>query len=266
MEPAASARHAGPDPAFPPIGQTGPVVDRVLLTGRAVRLEPLSEHHVDALVAAAAESRAPYAYAMVPDGRPAMAAYVAAALSQLEAGRQLPFATVLLDPEGASAGPAPSGTSAGPAGSGGDDAQASPGGAVPSGRVVGSTRFDDLAIWTWPAGNPAQRTVVPDAVEIGGTWLAQSARRTVVNTEAKLLMLSHAFDVWNVYRVRLRTDVRNQVSWKAIERIGARFEGVLRADRPGADGTVRDSALFSIVADEWPAVRERLTGILDRPR
>ncbi len=247
------------------------MVDRVVLTGRAVRLEPLSEHHVDALVAAAAESRAPYAYAMVPDGRPAMAAYVAAALSQFEAGRQLPFVTVLLDPEGGSARPAPvpSGTlagSAGSAGSAGDDAQASPGGAVPSGRVVGSTRFDDLAIWTWPAGNPAQRTVVPDAVEIGGTWLAQSARRTVVNTEAKLLMLSHAFDVWNVYRVRLRTDVRNQVSWKAIERIGARFEGVLRADRPGADGTVRDSALFSIVADEWPAARERLAGMLDQLR
>ena len=241
------------------------MVDRVVLTGRAVRLEPLSEHHVDALVAAAAESRAPYAYAMVPDGRPAMAAYVAAALSQFETGRQLPFVTVLLDPEGGSARPAPvpSGTLAGSAG---DDAQASPGGAVPSGRVVGSTRFDDLAIWTWPAGNPAQRTVVPDAVEIGGTWLAQSARRTVVNTEAKLLMLSHAFDVWNVYRVRLRTDVRNQVSWKAIERIGAHFEGVLRADRPGADGTVRDSALFSMVADEWPAARERLSGMLDQLR
>ena len=244
------------------------MVDRVVLTGRAVRLEPLSKHHVDALVAAAAESRAPYAYAMVPDGRPAMAAYVAAALSQFEAGRQLPFATVLLDPEDPSSGPVPipSGTPAGSAGSAGDDAQASPGGAVPSGRVVGSTRFDDLAIWTWPAGNPAQRTVVPDAVEIGGTWLAQSARRTVVNTEAKLLMLSHAFDVWNVYRVRLRTDVRNQVSWKAIERIGAHFEGVLRADRPGADGTVRDSALFSMVADEWPAARERLTGMLDQLR
>lgn len=258
---------ASPDRRPPGTRHTGAVVAAVTLTGRAVRLEPLAMHHVDALVAAASESRAPYAYAMVPDGRDAMEAYVAAALRERQAGRQLPFATVLLGPAASDAGPAGVDDVAGRSG----DRRRGEGSATPgagrrvvgrdggrAGRVVGSTRFDDIAAWTWPAGHTHERSGVPDAVEIGGTWLASSARRTVVNTEAKYLMLVHAFEVWRVHRVRLRTDVRNEVSRRAIERIGARFEGVLRADRPGADGTVRDSALFSVVAAEWPGVRAQL--------
>ena len=105
-------------------------------------------------------------------------------------------------------------------------------------------------------------TGVPDVCDIGYTWLAGSAQRTPVNTEAKLLMMAHAFEVWQVHRVALQTDVRNKRSWAAIERIGGQLDGILRADRPGADDTVRTSARFSIVADEWPAVKARLAARL----
>ena len=109
-------------------------------------------------------------------------------------------------------------------------------------------------------------TSTPDTVEIGATWLAVSAQRTGINTEAKLLMLTHAFEAWNVRRVSLITDARNQQSRTAIARLGAQFEGILRAHRIGSDGSVRDSARFSIIAEEWPAVRARLRQMVaDRP-
>lgn len=122
------------------------------------------------------------------------------------------------------------------------------------GRLVGCTRFMELRWWR---GRSA-----PDEVEVGGTWLAADAQRTPVNTEAKLLLLTHAFDVWQVWRVALCTDARNERSRSAIERIGARFEGVLRNHRPsvmaGEAGQPRDSALFAITAADWPGVHERL--------
>ena len=99
-------------------------------------------------------------------------------------------------------------------------------------------------------------------MDIGATWLAASAQRTRCNTEAKLLMLTHAFDVWRVHRVALKTDERNAASRRAIERLGARFEGVRRADMPGQDGSVRHSAYYSIVQAEWPAVRKTLEDAL----
>ena len=95
-------------------------------------------------------------------------------------------------------------------------------------------------------------------VEIGWTWLAAAAQRTPINTEAKLLMLAHAFDHWRVHRVSLMTDARNQRSRNAILRLGARFDGVLRAARPASDGAIRDTAAFSILEAEWPAVRANL--------
>jgi RimJ/RimL family protein N-acetyltransferase len=95
-------------------------------------------------------------------------------------------------------------------------------------------------------------------VEIGYTWLAASAQRTRCNTEAKFLLLQHAFETWEVHRVTIRTDERNQRSRAAIARLGAHFEGIRRAEKPGADGSVRDSAMFSIIAAEWPAIRARL--------
>jgi RimJ/RimL family protein N-acetyltransferase len=122
------------------------------------------------------------------------------------------------------------------------------------GRLVGCTRFDNLEYWEWDEGDDQ-----PDVAEIGGTWLAASAQRTVVNTEAKLLQLTHAFDQWHVQRLFLKTDARNERSRTAIERIGAHFEGIVRNQMPAVDQPgPRDSAVFSIVPDEWPAVRARL--------
>ena len=101
----------------------------------------------------------------------------------------------------------------------------------------------------------------PDACEIGYTWLAPSALRTAANTEAKLLMLTNAFEGWQVLRVCFHTDVRNLRSRAALERIGGKFEGILRSHRMAADFIARDSARFSILASEWPEVKQRL---LDR--
>jgi RimJ/RimL family protein N-acetyltransferase len=113
--------------------------------------------------------------------------------------------------------------------------------------------------WDWPPGNPHQRGAdVPDVVEIGATWLAPAAQRTAINTEAKLLMLTHAFEAWRVHRVSLLTDARNERSRAAIARIGARLDGVVRAARVAADGGIRDTAVYSIVEPEWPAVRDAL--------
>jgi RimJ/RimL family protein N-acetyltransferase len=127
-----------------------------------------------------------------------------------------------------------------------------------SGRVVGCTRFMELRWWRGRAE--------PDEVEIGGTWLAADVQRTGTNTEAKLLLLAHAFNEWHVDRVALAADERNARSRTAIARLGATFEGVLRKHRPskapGEIGTARDTALFSITADEWPAVRAALAGRL----
>ena len=199
------------------------------LEGTDVRLEPLSESHIPALVEAAAEDRSHYQWAYVPDGTEHMTEYVRDALSKVASGAQVAFATVGRRGE-----------------AGGDD------------RVVGATRFCEVSYWQWPPGASHQRNGVPDVVDIGNTWLAASAQRTLVNTEAKLLMMTHAFEVWGVHRVAFQTDVRNKRSWLAIERIGGNLDGILRADRPGADDTVRTSARFSIVASEWPAVRARL--------
>jgi RimJ/RimL family protein N-acetyltransferase len=126
------------------------------------------------------------------------------------------------------------------------------------GRLVGCTRFMEPRWWR---GRSA-----PDEVEIGGTWLAADAQRTPINTEAKLLLLTHAFDGWQTWRVALCTDARNARSRRAIERIGARLEGVLRNHRPsavtGEAGQPRDSALFAVTDTDWPDVRRRLLEML----
>jgi RimJ/RimL family protein N-acetyltransferase len=205
------------------------------LEGTHVRLEPLSELHTPGLVEAAAEDRSQYQWTYVPEGTEHMTGYVRHALAQVASGAQVAFATIRTAGE-----------------SGGGD------------RVVGATRFCEVSYWHWPPGASHQRKGVPDAVDIGSTWLAGSAQRTLVNTEAKLLMLAHAFEVWGVHRVALQTDFRNRRSWAAIERIGGKLDGLLRADRPGADDTVRTSARFSIVASEWPEVKARLMERLAR--
>jgi RimJ/RimL family protein N-acetyltransferase len=121
--------------------------------------------------------------------------------------------------------------------------------------LVGCTRYLRLEWW---GGND-----LPDEVEIGGTWLAASAQRTPINTEAKYLLLGNAFDAWNVHRVSICTDARNTQSRTAILRIGATFEGILRSHRgsyaPGEENTVaRDSAMYSVTRGDWPAVKAGL--------
>lgn len=114
-----------------------------------------------------------------------------------------------------------------------------------SGRVIGSTRFAHF--------EPEDRRV-----EIGWTWVARPWQRTGINVEAKYLMLRHAFETVRLNRVELMTDVLNAVSRKAIAGIGATEEGVLRRHMVTSRGRVRDTVVFSIVVDEWPAVRDRL--------
>jgi RimJ/RimL family protein N-acetyltransferase len=123
------------------------------------------------------------------------------------------------------------------------------------GVLVGCTRY--LRLEWWGGGD------LPAEVEIGGTWLAASAQRTAINTEAKYLLLRNAFDDWNVHRVAICTDSRNTQSRTAILRIGAAFEGILRSHRgsyaPGEENIVpRDSAMYSVVRSDWPEVKRSL--------
>jgi RimJ/RimL family protein N-acetyltransferase len=130
--------------------------------------------------------------------------------------------------------------------------------AVHDGRAVGVTRYMTI--------RRSSSELSPFAVEIGGTFLAASAQRTGINTEAKYLLLEHAFDVLGVGRVDLKTDARNDRSRNAMLRIGATFEGVLRNWQPslvpGEEGLLRDSALYSIVDREWPEIREHLASLI----
>ena len=118
-----------------------------------------------------------------------------------------------------------------------------------SGRVAGSTRYLNIS--------PQDRSV-----EVGGTWYGSDFRRTVVNTECKFLLLEHAFEYLDCIRVQIKTDLRNDRSQRAIERIGAMREGVLRDHMILPDGTVRSSVYYSILKAEWPAVKSRLEDML----
>jgi N-acetyltransferase len=200
------------------------------LQGRYVRLEPLELRHADGLAEASAVDPSLYQWSPVPRGKPEAVQYITTALEWQAAGKAVPFATVRIS----------------------------------DGVVIGSTRFFDIERWAWPAGHQMHGRTTPDVCEIGYTWLTRSAIRTPANTEAKFLMLTHAFETWQVFRVCLHTDVRNQRSRAAIERIGGQFEGILRAHRIAADFIPRDSARYSIIASEWPGVKQRLIQTLDR--
>jgi RimJ/RimL family protein N-acetyltransferase len=115
-----------------------------------------------------------------------------------------------------------------------------------SGRVAGSTRFGNI-------------DKVNRRVEIGWTWLGKEFQRTHVNTEAKYLMLRHAFEVWGCYRVEFKTDVINEKSRNALKRIGAKEEGILRRHQITASGRVRDSVYYSILDHEWAEVKRMLS-------
>ncbi|MER7836577.1 GNAT family protein [Streptomyces sp. NPDC096040] len=190
-----------------------------VLAGELVRLEPLEHRHADDLAVAAEEDRGSYAFTWVPRAEE-VDVYVDAQLARAATGRLAPYAQVSLA----------------------------------TGRAVGVTAFWDPRCWL------AEDQL--DAVEIGFTWLAASAQGTGVNAEAKYLLLRHAFDSWGVSRVDLKTDARNERSRAAVAAVGARFEGVLRnwsrSWVPGEDGRLRDSAIFSVTAAEWPQCRKRL--------
>ena len=166
----------------------------------------------------------------MPQGANEVTEYIDTAVASRQAGRAVPFAIVRMA----------------------------------DGAVIGSTRFWNLERWSWPNGHPRHGGRCVDGCEIGYTWLTRSAIRTVVNTEIKLLMLTHAFEAWRTLRVCLHTDARNARSAAAIERIGGQFEGILRAHRLAADNTARNSMRFSILDDEWPAVGQKLRQTVHR--
>jgi RimJ/RimL family protein N-acetyltransferase len=187
--------------------------ERVTLSGRHVRLEPMEERHRDDLLAAAAQDPATFRYLFVDlsRGEEAWREYLADAMKP----ENVSWATV----------------------------------DVGTGRAIGSSRFLDIA---------------PEhgRLEIGWTWVAPSHQRTAINTEAKLLQLSYAFDELGANRVALKTDLRNERSQSAIARIGGVREGVLREQFRMPDGYMRSSVYFSILAAEWPDVKRRLTARL----
>jgi RimJ/RimL family protein N-acetyltransferase len=130
-----------------------------------------------------------------------------------------------------------------------------------TGELVGCTRFMEPRWW--------RGRHEPDEIEIGGTWLGANAQRTAVNTEAKYLLLTHAFEQWNVWRVAICTDEDNARSRTAIERLGATFEGVLRNHRLRYNTKpveARNTAVYSITDTDWPGIRRGLEERLDVTR
>jgi N-acetyltransferase len=187
-----------------------------------VKLEPLTENHIPALLEVA-QSTPPEIYALTSVPRT-----IEGMTSYVQAALQAR-----------------------------DAKNAMPFATTANGIVVGSTRFGNIEYWNWD-----KKTGNPDAAEIGWTWLAPSVQRTKVNTVAKLLMLEFAFETWQVQRVTLKTDARNERSRNAILRIGASFEGILRAHMPSSDGGIRNTAMYSILKSEWTDVKTRLENFL----
>ncbi len=217
-------------PAFDPEGRAVRFTDRhplphpkehrPTLQGERVRLDPMSESHLDALCTVGLD---PELYRMNPTSihdREGMAAFIREAVEARERGAVIPFVTVYRDEAGGE-------------------------------RVVGTTRFLNV-----------ERN--HRRLEIGGTWIARPWQRTRVNTEAKYLMLRHAFEELQALRVELKTDSLNARSRAAILRIGAIQEGVFRNHVITSEGRVRHSVYFSILSEEWPAVKSRLEGMLAR--
>ncbi|MGC2164093.1 MAG: GNAT family protein [Silvibacterium sp.] len=200
------------------------------LTGIHIRLEPLHLDHVKALAAAAAADPSLYdeniyRWTFVPQDIAEAALYIETALGWRDEGTAVPFVVVRQSDN----------------------------------TVIGSTRFFNIERWPWPVGHERHDNPYPDVCEIGYTWYTRSAIRTAANTEGKFLMLQHAFEVWKVLRVSLNTDSRNLRSQAAMERIGFKREGLLRAQRISSDFIPRDSVRYSMLPDEWPEAKQRLT-------
>ena len=194
-------------------------ISPVTLTGRVVRLEPLSLDHVADLARAGNDAEIfrfmPYSNMGDDTG---MRAWVQDMLNLQARGNDLPFAVYHLADQ----------------------------------RAVGATRYMDIQ-------RPHR------GLEIGGTWYGRDYQRTAVNTESKYLLLTHAFETLGCIRVQLKTDLRNERSQAAIARLGATREGVLRNHMIMPDGHIRSSVYFSLLAEEWPAVKARLEEKLAPP-
>ena len=193
-------------------------VKPVVLTGKHVRLEPMTENHASGLAQIGAGQTfwdfMVYGNVNTVDD---MRNWVLDLLSRAEKGTDLPFVAIHLA----------------------------------SGRVAGATRYLNIM--------PNDR-----GLEIGGTWYGLEFQRTPVNTECKYLLLRHAFETLGCIRVQLKTDLRNERSQKAIERIGAVKEGVLRNHMILPDGRYRHSVFYSILDTEWPGVKKRLEEMIER--
>jgi RimJ/RimL family protein N-acetyltransferase len=190
----------------------------VVLTGRHVRLEPMTEAHVPGLAAIGLHDDIwrwmPYGFIRSEAG---IRGWVQSLLKHADQGTDLPFVVIHLA----------------------------------SGRVAGATRYMDI--------HPEHR-----GLEIGGTWYGLEFQRTAVNTECKFLLMQYAFETLGCIRVQLKTDLGNERSQKAIERIGAVKEGVLRNHMIMPDGRYRHSVFYSVLDTEWPAVKDRLARVIDR--
>ena len=182
-----------------------------VLTGRQVRLEPLSLKHLDGLCAIGLDASLWQWTTNRLRDREEMRDYIGTALDEQQRGVSLPFATLL----------------------------------TATGQTVGSTRFANMDLKN-------------RRVEIGWTWIGVPWQRTAVNTEAKYLMLCHAFETLGCQRVELKTDALNSRSRQAILRLGAKEEGVLRKHMVTYSGRLRDTVYFSILDYEWPSVKARL--------
>lgn len=193
-------------------------VTPVVLTGRYVRLEPMTEAHIPGL-AEIGVGQTFWDFMLYGNINTAddMHSWVLDILSRAANGTDLPFVAIHLG----------------------------------SGRVAGATRYLNIM--------PKDR-----GLEIGGTWYGPEFQRTIVNTECKYLLLHHAFETLGCIRVQLKTDLRNERSQKAIERIGAVREGVLRNHMILPDGRFRHSVFYSILDTEWPEVKGRLEEMLER--
>ena len=193
-------------------------VKPVVLTGKFVRLEPLSEAHVPGLAEiGAGQTFWDFMVYGNVDTVEDMRRWVKNLLSRQEKGTDVPFAVIHL----------------------------------PSGRVAGATRYMNIMLQD-------------RGLEIGGTWYGLDFQRTGVNTECKYLLLRHAFETLGCIRVQLKTDLRNERSQKAIERLGAVKEGILRNHMILPDGRVRHSVFYSITDSEWPEVKKLLEEMMNR--
>ena len=193
-------------------------VKPVVLMGKHVRLEPMTEAHIDGL-AEIGVGQTFWDFMLYGNMNSAadMRNWVLDILSRVEKGTDLPFVAIHLA----------------------------------SGRLAGATRYLNVM--------PKDR-----GLEIGGTWYGTEFQRTAVNTECKFLLLRYAFETLGCIRVQLKTDLRNERSQKAIERIGAIKEGVLRNHMILPDGRYRHSVFYSILDTEWPAVKKRLDAMMQQ--